>query len=134
MASFKSLKLRSKKGWFPFLSYLIIIFFIFIFFALEVLTPTQLAILNSGKESLWASCSLSGNEAWIKYLPHFLCVSFFREGGEAHCSGFHSTWHRVWLSKCGWKQLPPFLDDLHTDVSDFFPLLFLLFVLFFLSP
>lgn len=53
---------------------LVTFFFFFPYFALEVLTPTQLAILNSGKENLWASCSLSGNKAQIKYLPHFLRV------------------------------------------------------------
>lgn len=34
---------------------------------------------------------------------HIFYVFFLQESGEAHHSCFHSIWHKVWLSKCGWK-------------------------------
>lgn len=70
-------------------------------------TPTRLAILNSGKENLWASCSFSGNRLRLN-ICHIFYV-FLQESGEAHHSCFNSTWHIVWLSKCGWKIAPVFI-------------------------
>lgn len=72
----------------------------FFFSSLKVLTPTQLAILNSGKENLWASCSFSGNKAQIKCLPHFLRVS----SGKWRSTSLmlllnltHSVTFKVWM-------------------------------------
>lgn len=125
MASFKILILRSKKYDFLLLSYL------FFFFALEVLTPTQLAILNPGKENLWASCSLSGNKAQIKYLPHFPCVSLFRKVEKHITHAFTQLDTQCDSQSVDTKQLLSLFAHLHTDIP-LFPLPFLLFVL--LSP
>lgn len=112
MASFKILKLRRKKYDFLFLSY-------FFFFALEVLTPTQLAILNSGKENLWASCSLSGNKAQIKYLPHFLRVSFFRKVEKLIIHAFTQFDTKCDFRSVDGKELLSLFANVHTDIPGF---------------
>lgn len=115
MASFKILILRSKKYDFLLLSYL------FFFFALEVLTPTQLAILNPGKENLWASCSLSGNKTQIKYLPHFPCVSLFRKVEKHITHAFTQLDTQCDSQSVDAKQLLSLFAHLHTDILVFSP-------------
>lgn len=114
MASFKILKLRSKKVRFPFPQ----LPFFFSSSSLQVLTPTQLAILNSGKENLWASCSFSGNKAYMKHLPHFLLVSSGKWRSTSlmlSLSLTHSVTFKVWMENSFCPYLPNF-----TEIPGFF--------------
>lgn len=122
MASFKILKLRSKKYDFLFLSY-------FFFFHLKCLHPLNLLFWTLGKKICGHLAVFQETRLRLSTC-HISPCFFLQEGGTAHHSCFHSTWHTVWLSKCGWKTASALICPTSHRYSWLFPLPFL-FVLSF---
>lgn len=114
MASFKILKPRSKKYDFLFLSYF------FFFFTWNVYTHST-CYFELWERKFVGILQFFRKRGLDSVLATFSLCFFLREGGEAHHSCFHSAWHTVWLSQCGWKTAPVLICPTSHRYSCFFP-------------